>query len=116
MQTRLDPRSLSLGQLGMGRLASLAEGVGFLPAQISAMQELFGELLHPWAGDSSSQPPAWLSDVSDDHSPYEFSIAVGGAQPELRVLVESRGDPPTLESNQVWGTSINAMLRRRYGA
>jgi Tryptophan dimethylallyltransferase len=115
MKTQLEVRAASIGQLGQERLGALAARVGFSLDEITAMQGLFGELLHPWAGDSSARPPAWPSDVSDDHSPFEFSIAIGGAQRELRVLVESRSDPPTLESNQVWGESINALLRRRYG-
>ena len=115
MQTQPAAWSVTLGQLGLECMGSLAERVGFARGEIAAMQWLFSELVHPWGGVDMRLPPPWPSDVSDDHSPFEFSVAVGGSRPELRVLVESRGDPPTLESNQRWGLNINAMLQQRYG-
>ncbi|NUP06103.1 MAG: hypothetical protein HOW73_08595 [Polyangiaceae bacterium] len=35
----------------------------------------------------------WRSFVSDDHTPYEFSLLLGGSSPEVRVMSEALGVP-----------------------
>jgi DMATS type aromatic prenyltransferase len=103
----------SLGDFGVQRLQRLAQPAG-LRDQLPLMESVFRLLLDAWSPSALGEP-AWPSDVCDDHSPFEYSIVIGGATPELRLLVESRGDPPTLASNQEWGLAVNQRLAREYG-
>jgi DMATS type aromatic prenyltransferase len=105
----------NLGEHGAQRLSALARVTG-LEAQLGTMQRIFGEALGVWGRAPLDGPPPWRSDVCDDHAPYEFSVAVGGGRPELRVLVEARGESAGLRSNQVEGKRLNAWLEREYGA
>lgn len=105
----------TLGDFGGHRLGALARAVG-LHDETDALDQSFRQLLGPWAEAPVGGTPPWLSDVCDDHTPFEFSIAIGGAHPELRILVERRGASPNLASNQVVGTALNAELVRTHGA
>ncbi|MEV1143304.1 tryptophan dimethylallyltransferase family protein [Micromonospora sp. NPDC049799] len=62
---------------------------------------LLGDLLGPTGARPLSAPPAWPSNVADDHTPVEFSIACNaGEPPTLRILGEALGSPPDAMSNQ----------------
>jgi DMATS type aromatic prenyltransferase len=109
------PGPVTLADYGMKRLSSLARVAG-LEAQIDSMQRFFREALGVWGRARVDEPPPWASDVCDDHAPFEFSIAVDGGRPELRVLVEARGEPATLRSNLTAGKRLNAWIEREFGA
>lgn len=76
----------------------------------------FRTLIFPWGERPLEETPRFLSDVGDDHTPYEFSLAIGGNQPELRILLEAQGEPPSLESNWQAGKVLSARIARDYGA
>src|SRR5687767_12841756 len=109
------PGPVTLADYGMKRLSSLARVAG-LEAQLDSMQRFFLEALGVWGRARVDEAPPWASDVCDDHAPFEFSIAVDGGRPELRVLVEARGEPATLRSNQAAGARLNGWLEREFGA
>jgi DMATS type aromatic prenyltransferase len=48
-------------------------------------------MLAPWGDAPIPRQPPWRSDIGDDHSPFEYSVAFG-APPELRLLVEGQGE------------------------
>ncbi len=51
----------------------------------------------PWGAMKIPSAPVWPSDIGDDHSPYEFSIAFDQkGPPSLRFLCEAQGTAPTL--------------------
>ncbi|HEY2407634.1 MAG TPA: tryptophan dimethylallyltransferase family protein [Polyangiaceae bacterium] len=60
---------------------------------------VFERLLSPWGLQPPSVEPLWSSQVGDDHTPFEFSVAFG-KRTELRILVEPLGTPPGLLSNR----------------
>ena len=105
---------MTLGKHGARSLDSLARALG-LEGELEPAQELFRDLIVPWGEAPLAEPPPWSSDASDDHTPYEFSIAVDRASAELRILVEKRGNPPTLLSNQAEGAALNEALALRFG-
>jgi DMATS type aromatic prenyltransferase len=105
----------TIGEFGSNRLTALGRYLGFGDEQLEAMERQLRQLLGSYSKRSTADPPAWLSDVSDDHSPFEFSVAIDGSTPELRLLVESRGNPPTLESNERWGMAVNERLHNDFG-
>jgi DMATS type aromatic prenyltransferase len=111
--------NLSVEDYGVERLSSLARAVG-LDAELGQMERIFRLFMAAEGDDPKVRGllggrPSWASDVCDDHSPFEFSVAIGGGAPELRMLVESRRNW-TLEANQAWGLEVNEMLRRDFGA
>src|SRR4051812_34368589 len=85
---------------GSERLAALARGVGFDEASVRSTREVFHTLATSWRELPAGGAPPWLSDVCDDHSPYELSVALEAAGPQLRVLVEPMDEPSSLEANR----------------
>ncbi|WP_461145016.1 tryptophan dimethylallyltransferase family protein [Salinifilum aidingensis] len=56
-------------------------------------------LLGPVAERPVQQPPAWPSDVADDATPLEFSVAFDGDRRKLRVLGETIAETPSVAEN-----------------
>jgi hypothetical protein len=74
---------------------------------------LFDRMVPPgtaWAG--------WPSDISDDHSPYEFSLVLRRDSTELRVMSEmiSTGNDVSLQRTIQEGRAFSELLAREYGA
>lgn len=80
------------------------------------MKKLFAALLSPWATQPVPSSPDWPSDIGDDHTPYEFSLAIGGERPELRVLVEAQAKAPTPRAYWRAGLALTETVARDYGA
>ncbi|HYO74676.1 MAG TPA: tryptophan dimethylallyltransferase family protein, partial [Archangium sp.] len=48
--------------------------------------------------------PRWPSDITDDGTPFEFSLAIDGEEPELRFLIEAwTPERPTVASEALGG-------------
>ncbi|WP_213450700.1 tryptophan dimethylallyltransferase family protein [Rhizomonospora bruguierae] len=89
--------ALSVFEHTNGQLARLCEVVGVDP---DAPIELLRDLLGPTGSRRLSEPPAWPSDIADDHTPVEFSVAYNRAEPpSLRILGEALGAPPGARAN-----------------
>ncbi|GLY00376.1 MULTISPECIES: tryptophan dimethylallyltransferase family protein [Actinoplanes] len=85
-----------LDHLG-GQLSRLCEVVG---TDDTTPVELLAGVLGKHGSRPLSQPPAWASDVADDHSPVEFSIAWNESEPPaLRILAEALGPVPSVSAN-----------------
>src|SRR5689334_7394606 len=84
---------------GARRLSALCRANG-LEDRLEQTLELFKILGASW-GDQpvTTGSRGWVSDVADDHSPFEFSVVYGGRYPEVRILVEAQSRPATLEGN-----------------
>jgi len=90
-------RDLSVSDYLSGQLGRLCAVLDMDPA---APVELLAGVLGTHAGRPLSEPPPWPSDVSDDHSPVEFSIAYNDHEPPaLRVLAEVLGPTPGVRAN-----------------
>ncbi len=90
-------RGLSVaGQLS-AHLAGLCDVLGL---DQSASIELMMDLLGSNGSRLLSEPPAWPSNVADDHTQVEYSLAFNGAEPpSLRILGEALGSPPSAQAN-----------------
>jgi len=72
-------------EYGVGKLEALCHAAG-ITAKTPQILEMFQSLTSPWGNQTIQNYPLWLSDVADDHTPFEFSVAFEGNQPELRIL------------------------------
>lgn len=88
----------SFFEAGADRLRKLCEATGMGQCTDSILST-FARLLSPWGDKLVGTSPIWASEVGDDHTPYEFSVAFGKS-PELRLLVEPLGNVPSLLSNR----------------
>jgi DMATS type aromatic prenyltransferase len=71
------------------QIRGLCESLG-LRARTAEVEALFERMTRGWSHHAIDRGPLWASDLTDDHTPYEFSIAFRGDQSELRLLVESQ--------------------------
>src|SRR5262245_4452152 len=79
----------TLRELGIQQLSALATVSDELVRDLPRIVDVFGDLLGTSATRRVGDAPAYASDVVDDHTPFELSLAVGGAAPQLRLLVET---------------------------
>jgi len=61
--------------------------------------------------------PRWRSDITDDHSPFEFSIALSGGSTTLRILTEPQAPrQPSLTASWRLAEDIHEELAGQWGA
>lgn len=90
-------RGLSVFEHLSGQLVRLCEVAGTDPV---TPVDLLRDLLDSNGSRPLSEPPAWPSNVADDHTPVEFSLAYSeGEPPALRILGEALGSPPGAQTN-----------------
>src|SRR5256885_6219335 len=78
--------------------------------------DLLRDLLGSVGSRPLSEPPAWPSNVADDHTPVEFSIAYSdGGPPALRILGEALGTPPGALTNLSAAHRFIDVQARRFG-
>lgn len=106
-------RSLSVLEHLSGQLARLCEVVGTDPVP---PVDLLSDLLGAHRSRPLSEPPAWPSNVADDHSPVEFSLAFNeGEPPSLRMLAEVLGSPPGARTNMSAAYRFIGTQKDRFG-
>jgi DMATS type aromatic prenyltransferase len=101
---------------GCERLKALAQALGFSEVDAGSIQQVFRALSESWGHTREGGVAAWASDVCDDHSPYELSVATGKRGLQLRVLVEPMEAPPSPGSNHSAGRRLHEVLARGFGA
>src|SRR6202453_506648 len=109
-----DFEDVTLAEVGVVRLKALCAALGYDAFSIHHASCLFRKLAVGW-GERPAQAKPWPSDVTDDHSPFELSIAIDGALPEIRFLVEAQGEAPSLHSNWEAGLRVNERLAAEHG-
>lgn len=110
--TSTSPADTSYAALGLERLSSLWRATlqRELPGEV---RDAFLDMMSPWGLAPRQQTPAWPSAVTEDHTPFAFSAVLGGATPELHVVVEAQGAQPSFSSNAAAGLALNQVLARR---
>ncbi|MBN1206157.1 MAG: iron-containing redox enzyme family protein [Myxococcaceae bacterium] len=76
------------------------------------MKQVFLALSESWDALPAGATPPWPSDVCDDHSPYEVSVALDERGPQLRVLVEPMDAPPSLSANLAASMRLHKKLEQ----
>jgi DMATS type aromatic prenyltransferase len=74
---------------------------------------LFETMFARWGSSPVLDAPAWPSDVGDDHSPFEFSVAHTPDGPEIRLVVEAQGDRAGFAATRAACLRLNEALARR---
>ncbi|RYE82395.1 MAG: hypothetical protein EOO75_20775, partial [Myxococcales bacterium] len=78
--------------------------------------ELLADLFAPWGATRVPPQPAYATFVSDDHSPYELSVALSSQGPELRLLFEAQAPSPSLHANHEAALALTDRLAAHHGA
>jgi DMATS type aromatic prenyltransferase len=105
-----DKAGLTLGSFGEQKLSLLCQGLGVSRLLGKEFLRVFRILGRSWADWPLGSAPGWPTDITDDGSPFEFSVAFDGRTPKIRVLVESQRDPMTLASSWEAGLRLNELL------
>ena len=106
---------LSLGELGAARLSLLSDALGLDGLQAEGALAMFRLVSEPWGNIPVGEAAAWQNDLTDDGTPFEFSIGFERGRPELRMLFESQLEetPRTQHSSWRAGLALQARLRGR---
>lgn len=96
------------------KVAALTAGFG-LGAYAQELTEVLMSMLGPHAGRALDLPPAWPSDICDDHGPFEFSVAMTRRSTALRVLVETGAAAADAGERQRRADATTESLAARYG-
>ena len=114
------PRVTSLFVEGLARrLASLCASTGLSQETTSAADGVLRNLIVPWSRveDFARQSnDGWISEISDDNTPIEFSVTLSPAGSEVRVLFEPQGEAPTLAAHRASALRMHELLAERYAA
>lgn len=99
---------------GLHRLNGICHGLG-LPERAASMCEVFRSLSSPWGEWPIGLRPRWYPSIlSDDHAPYEISVAFHGGTPNTQFYLESQGESPSLVSNMQAGLALLSDIHERY--
>jgi DMATS type aromatic prenyltransferase len=96
------------------KLTSLCTSLGeaeLLPQVLRAFEALAG----PWAEWEPGTRAPWPTDITDDGSPFEFSVAFGSRGTQVRILSESQSLPLSETSTWKGGLALNQRILRDFG-
>jgi len=94
------------------RLANVSRALGLDGAVTRSMRDVFLALSESWSRLPTGGTATWPSDVCDDHSPFEVSLALDDRGPQLRVLVEPMDAPPSFSSSLTAGMRLRKRLEQ----
>jgi DMATS type aromatic prenyltransferase len=97
---------------GASRVAALCGVCGFDHAGTERTVDLFRRMTSPWGDAPIRKRPSWPSDITDDHTPYELSLAIENGAPELRMLVEAQPTVPDAAAQWSAGVALGNVLER----
>jgi DMATS type aromatic prenyltransferase len=106
---------MSFLDFGNTRIASLCKSAGFTSVDTQKVQQFFTFMTSSWNSRLVGEASPWKSDISDDHTPFELSIALEGSRPEIRFLIEAQNHPTTLQTSWDDGLALNERLNKEFG-
>ena len=104
----------TLRSLGRKQIDSLCRALGIVE-QTDRTLAVFDIVSSTW-GERITDRPMFTSDVTDDCSPYEFSVAFDGRGPELRLLAEAQGTRGTSREQWSAGWRLSEQIALRFKA
>jgi DMATS type aromatic prenyltransferase len=111
------PSTLTFEEFGIARLQALCEAVGYDASDTETVKRFFSFMSSPWGSRQISHTPPWKSDITDDHTPFELSLALEDGRPEVRFLIEAQSahGPTTLRSTWEDGLALTERLGQEFG-
>lgn len=111
------PSTLTFEEFGIARLQALCEAVGYSATDTETVKRFFSFMSSPWGSRQIGHTPPWKSDITDDHTPFELSLALEDGRPEVRFLMESQSahGPSTLRSTWEQGLALTERLGQEFG-
>ena len=103
--------ALTYREFGLGKLHALLAGLG-LEAQREAATRLFDSLTDAYAHLPLESAPRWPSDITDDGTPFEFSVAFSKGKPIVRILAEAQRAP--FDQRAAWPAALAVNERLRH--
>ena len=104
-----------LGDYAHERFCMLCEAAGF-GQDTERVTEIFSQLIEPWAEQRIDHDIGWRSDIADDNTPIEFSIAISEKEVEVRALFEAQAEVASLPAFREVGIAFQERLEREFGA
>lgn len=108
-------QQLALATYCTRRLRALCIAAGFGP-QTEEVLDTFNRLIEPWGSRPVAADNGWVSDISDDNTPVEFSAAISEGRVQVRVLLEAQADAPTVAAHRRAALELTERLEREHGA
>ena len=96
-------------QNAQAQLRKLCAALGLTGDQ-SRFETLLSWMFKGWGELAIPEQVRFPSAIGDDHSPFEFSVAFGPNDVELRLLLEAQGEPPSLIANRDAALAFNRRL------
>lgn len=109
------PPPNSLVEYTTSRLRRLCIAAGF-GDETNEVVGTVRSLMLPWGARPAIQASPWVSEISDDNTPVEFSVALADGHADVRVLFEAQADEPTVEAFRAAGLALHGRLEREFGA
>lgn len=106
---------ISLKTFYTHRLEALCMSAGF-GDDTATVLEIFNRLISDWGDAPLDREPGWVSDISDDNTPIEFSAVISEGRVQVRVLLEAQGEEPTLISYRAAALAFTERIEREFGA
>jgi DMATS type aromatic prenyltransferase len=110
-----DGDTASLGAFGESRLAALCHALRLSDQQANEARSLFRFISNSWARYPVGNRPPFRNDITDDGTPFEFSVGFEAEKPELRLLFESQLTNGKLSPRSSWeaGISLQRQLQQQ---
>jgi hypothetical protein len=109
------PPPNSLIEYTAARLRRLCTAAGF-GEETNEVVGTVRSLMLPWGARPTTQVSKWVSEISDDNTPVEFSVALTDGRADVRVLFEAQADEPTLPAYRAAGLALHGRLEKEFGA
>jgi DMATS type aromatic prenyltransferase len=106
--------SQTFKEFGNSRIEALCTAAGFSAADTQKVQRYFTFMTSSWNSRRVGDASPWKSDISDDHTPFELSLALEADRPEVRFLIEAQNNPTTLQTSWDDGLALNERLNREF--
>ncbi|MES1186015.1 MAG: tryptophan dimethylallyltransferase family protein [Myxococcales bacterium] len=101
------------------RLAGLCDATGLSAETAKTADDVLRDLIVPWSRvEAFARAPGsgWISEISDDNTPIEFSVTISPTGSEVRVLFEPQGEEQTLAGHRDAALRMHEQLARQYAA
>lgn len=106
---------ITLGYFGRQKLHAICHGLEWSPSQTEAAIRLFDLMTASWSEWTLGDIPLWRTNLSDDNTPFEFSLEFRSKEVKLRILTESQNKPITADSNWKAGLELNERIQSQPG-